>query len=50
MDPAKWINFHKDKAKKESRQKSPEVGTYKMNYPVEYDTFGKMLAKSEDKD
>lgn len=48
MDPQKWINLHKEWAKRSGKSKSPDMGTYKMNFPLDYDTFGKQFIKSQE--
>ncbi|KAL4507088.1 hypothetical protein ABPG72_001881 [Tetrahymena utriculariae] len=48
MSPDKWIAFHKAKLSKTAKSNLPDVGTYKMNYPLDYSTFGKMLVKSQE--
>jgi len=48
MNPAKWISAHKEHSKKNVRSSFPDMGTYKQNFPVDYDTFGKMLFKEKE--
>ena len=45
--PDFWIKKHKQDAKVK-KEAVPPVGTYK-NYPVTFDTFGKLLAQAKDK-
>ncbi len=48
--PEQWITRHKQEEKaQKDKMKGPDVGTYKNNFPVEYESFGKMLEKSKEK-
>lgn len=46
--PKEIIAKHAALEKKRGRSAFPDMGSYK-SYPVEYDTFGKMLALKEEK-
>lgn len=48
MNPEKWIGVHKESEKKNGKSSYPDVGTYKNNFPLDYDTFGKMMAKEKE--
>ncbi|EGR33008.1 hypothetical protein IMG5_063790 [Ichthyophthirius multifiliis] len=47
--PQDFINLHKEQTKKGKLSNLPDVGTYKFNFPLDYDTFGKMLVKGKQK-
>ncbi|EGR31167.1 hypothetical protein IMG5_116380 [Ichthyophthirius multifiliis] len=47
--PEQWRQKHKElEQKKQKKYNTPDMGTYKYNYPSTYDTFGKIYQKLQD--